>query len=80
MFNITMISEITCTKCNMNRDDNMVNEHALTVSIDSNNINSIQYAIDFFQCSEIVNWNCNINGCKNQHGQKRIQFFHSSII
>ena len=68
MFNITMINEITCSKCNIYRfDDNVVNEHALSISVDGNNINSIQDAIDFFQSNEIINVNCNINGCKNQY-------------
>jgi len=62
MFTITMISEITCNKCNMSSNSNMVDEHALSISIEDNKINSIQDAINFFQAKELINFDCDITG------------------
>jgi hypothetical protein len=77
MFSTTMIIQTICNICNHNRDDNIVSENVLSVSIDKNAINSVQDAIQFFQKEELINVDCNINGCTSKLGKRTFQFFHS---
>ncbi len=48
MFVVTIGDEIICTQC-ISRNDEIVSDHAVSVSIDDNQISSIQDAINFFK-------------------------------
>jgi Ubiquitin carboxyl-terminal hydrolase len=78
MFMTTMIIQTRCNKCTNSRNDNVVSENALSVSIDNHNIKSIQEAVNFFQKQELINVNCDINGCASKLGKRIIKLIHSS--
>jgi hypothetical protein len=79
MFVISTISEMTCKKCNICLNEEVLDQHALSVSINNNCINSIQDAINHFQKEEIVNINrCDINKCTSKSARKKFQFKKSS--
>ena len=60
MFATKMIIQTRCNACNNSRNDNIVTENALSVSIDNMKIKSIQDAINFFQVEELISANCDV--------------------
>src|SRR2546421_4531822 len=54
LFKVATISQILCSNCRFEHKPKIIYQHALSISIDKNNINSIQNAINLFQKSETI--------------------------
>ena len=76
LFCINTIDQTICNQCGIKNTPKIVAQHALSVSIGDNTINSVQDAIDSFQEEETLELNC--GSCQSVTARKSLQFFNSS--